>query len=88
MFKTLGVGEGDHCLRDLVMGQRRINGRLLVAIEEVKKVLDALSKRSDARTEPSKMANQATNQSLRAVSKHLKYVAGDEPPGCERPAGT
>lgn len=89
-FKNLGVGEGDMSLRKLIYGQRRINGRLLVANEEIKEVLEALGRRIDSVMpvgQPQRSVKIKIGQSLNEIAKHLRYVGGDEPPGCERPGG-
>lgn len=88
-FKKLGVGEGDRSLRDLIKGQRRINGRLLAANQEIKKVLKALGRRIDRITPVAsrKSASLEMGNSLKEITKHLGYVGGDEPPGCELPSG-
>jgi hypothetical protein len=84
-FKNLGVGEGDLSLRKLIKGQRRINGRLLAANQEIKKVLKALGRRIDRITPVAarKSASLEMGHSLKEITKHLGYVGGDEPPGCE-----
>lgn len=87
MFKRLGIGEDDATLRALVKGQRRLNGRLLVANQGIKKVLRTLSRRIAA-LEPRSVRKSASSDiadSLKEIAVHLKYVGGDEPPGCQLP---
>lgn len=85
-FKNLGVGEGDMSLRKLIYGQRRINGRLLVANEHIKKVLEELDSVMPV-GQPQPSGNIKIGKSLNEIAKQLRYVGGDEPPGCERPGG-
>ena len=92
MFKLLRVGEGDFTLRMLIKGQRRLNGRLLLANQEILAVLEDLSNRIDAvapgaSNQGKRRANNSFSDSLKRIADHLKYVGGDEPPGCQLPVG-
>ena len=92
MFGLLGVGEGDVSLRMLIKGQRRLNGRLLLANQEILAVLADLGSRIDAvapgaSNEGKRRANNSFSGSLARIADHLKYVGGDEPPGCQLPVG-
>jgi hypothetical protein len=73
---------------ELLMGQRKINGRLQAAHEETIKVLKAIIERLDA-VAPAQSAKKAssTDESLKKIAEHAEYVGGDEPPGCQLPGG-
>jgi hypothetical protein len=90
-FENLGVGKGDVTLRKLIMGQRRLNGRLLAANLEIKKVLGMLSRRigaskpSSSKSKSVESTKNTINTSLEKIAEHLTYIGGDEPPGCQLP---
>lgn len=82
-------------LTELLMGQRKINGRLQAAHEETIKVLKAIIERLDAvapvnakrASSTDESFKKSTDESLKKIAEHAEYVGGDEPPGCQLPGG-
>ena len=77
IFKKFGVGKGDHSLRALIRGQRKINGRLYAAIDAI---LDSLA------TRPGEAESADTFKNRARAKRYIKSVPGP-PPGCEPPGG-
>ncbi len=69
VFAAFGIGEGEVSLRDLIRGQRKINGKLYRAIGLI---LESLKKQS----------GKASDPALDEAEKLNKGVPGP-PPGCE-----
>ncbi len=69
-------------LEKMVMGQRRINGRLYKANEETLNLVVKLATgHGKVKPEPAFLAAK------KEVEEYLDGVGGDEPPGCELPRG-
>ena len=69
VFAAFGIGEGEVSLRELIRGQRKINGRLYKAIDLI---LESLKKQSGKAPDPALVEAQNENDG----------VPGP-PPGCE-----
>jgi hypothetical protein len=69
VFAELGIGEGEVSLRKLILGQRKINGKLFRAIDLI---LDSLNAQSGKATDPALVEAKNENDG----------VPGP-PPGCE-----
>ena len=73
VFAAFGIGNGEVGLRELIRGQRKINGRLYTAIELI---LDSLPKQTGKLPTPA-------DRKLAKAKKINEGVPGP-PPGCDK----
>jgi len=72
VFKKLGVADDDTALRQLIRGQRKINGRIFFALTEILKAI------------PREGLGAKSIKALNKAQKVVAVIPGEDPPFCER----